>query len=129
MSRDLPLDFHKNALKAAQAARCAGEQDRFWEMRHVLVVNARNLAPDTFPTHARDLGLDVDRFRGCLDAERHGPAIQQDVAEARALGITGTPTFVVGRSAPDAIDGVRIVGAQPYAAFAARIQELLTTSP
>jgi len=126
---DLPLDFHKHARKAAHAARCAGEQDRFWEMRHLLFVNARSLAPEVLPTYAADLGLDVERFRGCLDAERHGPAIQRDFAEALAVGVTGTPTFVLGPSAPDAIEGIRIVGAQPYAAFAAKIQELLAPKP
>jgi protein-disulfide isomerase len=129
VTRDLPLDIHQHAMKAAHAARCAGEQDRFWEMRHALIVSARGLAPETLPDYARDLGLDVDRFRGCLDAERHGPAIQQDIAEARALGVNGTPTFVLGRSGPDAVEGVRIVGAQPYPAFAARIQELLPAKP
>lgn len=129
VTRDLPLEIHKHALGAAHAARCAGEQDRFWEMRHVLIVNARSLGADRLPNYARDLGLDVERFRACLDAERHGPAIQQDVADARTAGVTGTPTFVLGRSAPDAIEGVRIVGAQPYATFAARIRELLAGTP
>jgi protein-disulfide isomerase len=125
ISRDLPLPIHRNALRAAHAARCSGEQNRFWEMRRTLIVNAQSLAAERLPVYAGDLGLDVERFNRCLEEGRHEAAVQRDMDDARGLGITGTPTFVLGPSAADAIEGFRIVGAQPYATFTTRIKELL----
>lgn len=126
VTRDFPLDMHRNAMKAAEAARCAGEQGRFWELRHTLIVNASALSRDAMQTFARDLKLDDARFRTCLDGDRHRAEIQRDIADGSAAGVSGTPTFVVGRTSADGVDGVRIVGAQPYAVFDAKIRELLS---
>lgn len=82
MSRDLPLDIHPHALGAAHAARCAGEQGKYWEMRHVLIVHAGGLTPETLPTYAEDLGLDATQFADCIASRRHGPGIQRDIADA-----------------------------------------------
>lgn len=126
VSRDLPLDVHRHALKGAHAARCAGDQNKYWEMRHVVLVNANNLKDDVMSTFARDLGLDLPRFEACLNGQKYQAEIQKDIDDARAAGITGTPSFVLGRTAKDGLEGFKIVGAQPYAVFAARINELLT---
>jgi len=125
VTRDFPLDFHPHARPAAHAARCAGEQNRFWEMRHVLTVNAAALSRDTMLTFARDLGLDMSQFEACFTAERHREAIDRDVADARDANVSGTPTFVLGTTAPPGFEGVRIIGAQPYAVFEQKIRELL----
>jgi len=125
VTRDFPLDFHPNARPAAHAARCAGEQNRFWEMRHVLTVNAAALSRDKMLTFARDLGLDMSQFEACFTAERHREAIDRDVADARDANVSGTPTFVLGKTAPPGFEGVRIIGAQPYAVFEQKIRELL----
>jgi protein-disulfide isomerase len=125
VSRDLPLSFHRHALKGAHAARCAGEQNKFWEMRHVLLVNANNLKADAMSTFAGDLDLDVSRFEACLKAERYRAEIEKDIDDARAAGITGTPAFVLGKTSKDGLEGVKIMGAQPYGVFEARINELL----
>jgi protein-disulfide isomerase len=126
VTRDLPLDFHPNALGAASASRCAGEQGKYWELRHVMLVNGARLQPDAIRGYAHDLGLDVERLRACIDSGRHGAAIRQDIAAAQAAGLTGTPSFVLGRTTAAGVEGVTIVGAQPYAVFEARIRELLS---
>jgi protein-disulfide isomerase len=125
VSRDLPLPMHENAMSAAQAARCAGEQNKFWDMRHALIVNANQLGADRYTALAGELKLDGARFGKCVADATHAAAIQKDVAEATAAGVNGTPTFVIGRASGDGVEGVRVVGAQPYAAFDAKIKELL----
>jgi protein-disulfide isomerase len=125
VTRDFPLEFHANARPAAHAARCAGEQNRFWEMRHVLTVNAAGLSRDAMFTFAKDLGLDMNQFSACFAGERHKAAIDRDVADARAADVSGTPTFVLGKTTKGDFEGVRIIGAQPYAVFEQKIRELL----
>jgi protein-disulfide isomerase len=126
VSRDFPLDFHPNARPAAAAVRCAGEQGKFWEMRHVVTLNANALGPATYDRLAGELGLDAGTFSACVAADRYRAAIDGDVAAAMKAGVTGTPTFVLGPTTPGAsLEGVRIVGAQPFPAFEARIKALL----
>jgi protein-disulfide isomerase len=126
VTRDLPLDFHPHALGAASASRCAGEQGKYWELRHVMLVNGARLQPEAIRGYARDLGLDAERLQACIDSGRHLAAIRQDIAAAQAAGLTGTPSFVLGRTTGSGVEGVKIVGAQPYAVFDARIRELLS---
>jgi protein-disulfide isomerase len=126
VSRDFPLDFHPNARPAAQAVRCAGEQGKFWEMRHHVTVNAGALNGALYERLAGELGLDLPRFSTCAASDSHREAIDRDVAEGMSAGVTGTPSFVLGRTTPGpALEGVRIVGAQPYPAFESRIKALL----
>lgn len=125
VSRDFPLPMHEHAASAALAARCAGEQDRFWEMRHALIVNANQLGPERYTALATELQLDGPRFAQCLADRRYGPQIQQDMADGEAAGVSGTPSFVIGRATPAGVEGVRVMGAQPYAAFDAKLKQLL----
>jgi len=125
VSRDLPLEFHRNAKPAAKAARCAGDQGRFWEMRKALIVNGNALTPELIASLGRDMKLDERAYKECLAADRHDKSIADEVAQANGLGITGTPTFVLGKSSGDGVEGQRIVGAQPFATFEARIKDLL----
>ena len=122
---DFPLDIHPNARPAAVAVRCAGEQGKFWEMRHLVTVNAQALSREKYVEIAKGLGLDTAKLEQCIDADRHKADIDQDMAEGLKLGVNGTPTFFVGKTAPDAIEGQRIVGAQPFPAFEAQIKALL----
>ncbi len=122
---NLPLAFHKDAKKAAQAAHCAGEQDKFWDMRQVLFRNPNKLAAAQLPEHAASLGLDIDAFKACLASNRYLDEIEQDASDARAMGLTGTPSFVIGRSAGDSISGQVVIGAQPLTVFTAAINKLL----
>jgi protein-disulfide isomerase len=125
VSFDFPLDIHANARPAAAAVRCAGEQGKFWEMRHLVTINATALSREKYVELARSLGLDTAKLDQCIDADRHKADIDREMAEGMKLGVTGTPTFFVGKTAPDGIEGQRIVGAQPFPAFDAPIKTLL----
>jgi protein-disulfide isomerase len=125
VSRDLPLPMHDHATQAANAARCAGEQGQFWAMRHVLIVNSQKLEHDNLLTYAHDLHLDKTAFRRCLDANKYDAAVQQDAAVAAQIGITGTPSFVLGKTVKEGrFEGVKIIGAQPYTVFDEKIRAL-----
>jgi len=128
VSRDLPLDFHPNAPGAAVAARCAGEQHKFWEMRDMMVVNAADLTTPSLMKYGQQINLDMTAFGVCLNDKKYTAAIQKDVADANTLGISGTPSFVVGKTAKDEINGVRIVGAVPYSVFDTAIKNQLTAT-
>ena len=121
---DFPLDIHPNARSAAMAVRCAGEQNKFWEMRHLVTINTA-LGRETYVSLGKSLGLDTARLEQCIDADRYRDDIDRDMAEGLKVGVNGTPTFFVGKTAADAIEGQRIVGAQPYPAFDGPIKALL----
>ena len=126
VSRDFPLDFHPQAMPAARAARCAGDQGRFWEMRMTLIRNASRLGPALITATATDLKLDMTAFAACIAGTRHDAEIKADMDVARGLGIEGTPSFLLGRTTGNTLDGVLVVGALPFEMFDAKIQELLT---
>jgi protein-disulfide isomerase len=128
VSRDLPLGFHPNALGAAEAARCAGEQGKFWEMRNVMISNSTDLSRDAIMKYAQALPVNMGKFRPCLEGETHKAEVMKDLADATALQISGTPTFVLGKTSKDIMSGMLIVGAQPYSAFDAAIQQMLSPS-
>lgn len=114
--KDLPLDgLHPEARAAAQAARCAGEQDAYWKMHDALFEKQQEwsgqgpAANDIFLSLAADLTLDEDAFSACIEEERYADAIQDNVEEARSLGATATPYFF--------IDGLPIPGAQSFDLF------------
>ena len=123
-SRDMPLDFHPNAMRAAEAARCASEQGQFWKLRDVMGANPNKLDMDSLVADAADLKMDVKAFRACVESEKYKNAVQTDVLEAMKIGASGTPTFVIGKSTPDGVDGELVVGAQPYPVFDQKLQEL-----
>jgi protein-disulfide isomerase len=127
---DLPLDFHKQAFKAAEAAHCAGEQGQFWEMHDLLFQNQSALGPEQLSTYAKRIGLSETTFQQCLDSGRFGADIKKDIAEAGSAGIGGTPTFLIGIVQPG--DGRvkvvrKLVGAKPYTEFKAVVDSVLTT--
>jgi protein-disulfide isomerase len=123
-SRDLPLDFHPNAMRAAEAARCANEQGQFWKLRDVMGANPNKLDMDSLVADATDLKMDVKAFRACVESEKYKNAVQTDVMEAMKIGANGTPTFVIGKSTPNGVDGELVVGAEPYAMFDQKLKEL-----
>jgi len=107
--KDLPLiSIHPNAHKAAQAARCAGDQGKFWEYRAAMF-EADRISDELHEKTAAGLGLDAGDFRACLESEKHADAVDNDLAEAQSLGLTGTPAFL--------INGVVLSGAVPFDAF------------
>ncbi len=125
VSRDFPLDFHDNARRAATAGRCAAEQGKYWEMRHVMIVNAEALKADNLASYAGDVKIDVAKFKSCLESDKFKAQIDQDIAEGGVAGVQGTPSFVIGTLENDKLQGVRMVGAMPYAQFDAKLQEML----
>ena len=124
VSRDLPLDFHPNAMQAANAGRCAGEQGQFWAMRDRMNSNPEKLDMMSLVEFAQDLKLDVGAFRGCIESGKFKERIQDDIALAERIGANGTPAFVIGKSTPDGVDGEVVVGAMPYAMFDQKLKEV-----
>lgn len=123
-SFDLPLEFHKNARPAAVAAHCAGEQGQFWSMRESLIGNGSRLGPDMILDIARGLYLDIPAFQACVDRGQYDSRVQATAKQAAELSIQGTPTFVIGKSTPDGVDGSVLIGAMPYANFEAEFKKL-----
>jgi len=127
--RDFPIpQLHPNALNAAQAANCAADRGKYWEMHDLLFRNQRQLGLEQLPGHAKTLGLDVDAFKKCLASGKHKAEILQDVADGRSAGVTGTPSFFLAVDGPEpgtARTLTMIRGAVPFAAFKAVIDSAL----
>jgi protein-disulfide isomerase len=126
--RNLPLDsIHPDAVRAAGAAECAGDQGRYWQMHEKLFSNQQALSPADLARYAQESGVEPAKFKQCVDADVHGAKIRQDLADAQAAGITGTPTFFIGFAEPGGTVKVvrRIQGAQPFPVFKAAIDGLL----
>lgn len=107
--RDFPLNIHRNAQKAAEAAECAGEQGKFWEMHDKLFEEGVDGGVQSFKQFAQDLGLNSDEFNECLDSEKMASEVRKDLEDGSSLGISGTPGFIVNRNL--------ISGAQSFAVF------------
>jgi protein-disulfide isomerase len=127
-SRDLPIDsLHPNATRAAQAARCAGDQGQFWQLRDVMATHPEALDLESLVADASMLKMDKNSFRGCVEKGKYKDAVQSDLLDAMKIGADGTPAFVVGKSTPDGVDGDMVVGAQPYAVFEEKFKQLGVT--
>jgi protein-disulfide isomerase len=95
--KDLPIEnLHPDALKAAEAAHCAGEQSKYWEMHARLFKSADALALSRLPSYARMLGLNVAEFEECLRNGKHAVHIRMDIEDSKKFGVEGTPTFFIG---------------------------------
>jgi protein-disulfide isomerase len=97
--RDFPLSqIHPNAIKSAEAAECAKDQGKFWEMHDKLFSNQQALSPTDLKKSAADLGLDTARFSECLDSGSKAAEWQRDLRDGQRYGVSGTPTvFINGR--------------------------------
>ncbi|MGH8555490.1 MAG: DsbA family protein [Gammaproteobacteria bacterium] len=125
--RDFPLEsIHTQASKAAEAAHCAAEQGKYWEMHDRLFANQKALAPEKLPDYAKAIGLEAEPFKKCLGSGKYAGKIKSGIAEGQKLGITGTPTLMLGRSAGDQVKEVKMmVGALPFALYKEEIEKLL----
>lgn len=95
--RDFPIEHvHREAMKAHEAARCAGEQGRYWEMHDQLFTNQRALDPKDLLLHARTVALDLTSFSSCLAGGKYLAGIRRGLDEGLRLGVTSTPTFLLG---------------------------------
>lgn len=115
--KHLPLEFHNNAQKAAEAVECAGEQGKFWEMHNMLFANQQGLEISDLKSYAEDLGLDTKKFNQCLDSGKYKGKIDAQIKEAQDFGVTGTPGFF--------INDRFLAGAYPLEEFTKIIDEIL----
>ncbi len=127
--RDMPLSFHVAAMPAAIAARCAGEQGKFWQVHEALFNAQETLSPAMIKTTAAGFGVDAPAFDKCQNDARIQASIDADIAEAERIGVTGTPGFVLAEKRGSKLDGVLILGSQPTAVFSSRIDALLSAPP
>jgi len=111
--RNYPLSIHPHAAKAAEAALCAGEQGRYWEMHALLFANQKALEPADLKKYARTVPLDPEAFDRCLDSGRMAAALETDRKAGESLGLNSTPSFFV--------NGRLVAGAQPPEKFGALI--------
>ena len=118
--KDFPLPSHDLAIPAAEAARCAGEQGRYWAYHDVLFEQQPRFQHDDLVAYAMNLNLDRERFERCLDRRTFRAAVEADFAEGRELGVRSTPTFL--------INGKPLVGAHPIEHFRAAIDDALQAS-
>lgn len=123
-SKDMPLDFHPNAMRAAQAARCAAEQNRFWDLRDVMGQNPDKLDMDHIAAFAEALHMDSKALRSCVESGKYKEPVQTDVLEAMKIGATGTPTFIVGKSMGEGVEGELVLGALPFGEFDKKLKDL-----
>jgi protein-disulfide isomerase len=117
--RDFPLGFHQNAQKAAEAAECADDQGKFWEMHDKIFENQQVISTENFKKWASEFGINTDEFNECLDSGKYEAEVQKDMTDGSAAGIRGTPGFI--------INGQLVSGAQPYANFEAIIDAALNS--
>lgn len=103
--RDYALANHQRAIPAAEAARCAGDEDRYWDYFRDLMENPGTLSDEDLRERASNLGLDLTTFDDCVQNGRHSKAVRTAIADGEALTVTGTPTFF--------INGRMLVGAVP----------------
>jgi protein-disulfide isomerase len=115
--KDFPLPNHAQAPKAAEAARCAGEQNKYWEMHDAMFGNQRGLEVPSLKQTARALGLNGAPFDQCLDSGKYGAAVQAGSALGEKMGVNSTPTLYV--------NGRALIGAMPFENFKQIIDEEL----
>lgn len=93
--------IHPDAVPAAKAAECAGEQGKFWEMHERLFSDATASATGRLDEHLRSIGLDSQRFKQCVTSDRVAMKVQRDHDVGQRLGVSSTPAFFVGRLEQD----------------------------
>jgi protein-disulfide isomerase len=129
---DFPLDMHKNTVFAHNAAACAEEQGKFWEMHDKLFATqtewngeATSRPRDRFVGYAKSVGVDGAKFEACYDAQKFGPQIEANKQEAIRRNVNSTPTFIIGKR--------MIPGNLPYDTFKAYVDsaraEAASTTP
>ncbi len=115
--RDFPLPMHPHAEKAAEAAQCAGDQGKYWDMHEKLFANQQALEPAQLKGYAKGLGLDTAKFDKCLDSGEKAKIVEENRKAGEKVGVTGTPAFFV--------NGYQLTGAQPFEEFKTLIDQEL----
>jgi len=127
--RDFPIDrLHPESIRAHEAAHCAGEQNKYWELHPRLFGPPGSHTPDRILSLARDAGLDMTAFGTCIESRRSDEPIRKTIQIASEFGADGTPTFFIGIRDPGK-DTVAVLkafsGAQPYDDFASALDAAL----
>lgn len=107
--KDYPLDFHPQGKKAAEAALCARDQNKFWEFHDKIFEDSKKINDEDFYAHAKAVGLDEAKFKECYTTTKYAKEVQEDIEEGQRVGVRGTPAFF--------INGKKLSGAQPFSAF------------
>jgi protein-disulfide isomerase len=115
--KQMPLPMHQNAPLAAEASLAAKAQGKFWEMHDIMFKNQQALDRASLEKYAAQAGLNVEKFKADLDSGKWKAKVAAEEAEGHKIGANGTPNFF--------INGKNFVGAQPYDAFKAKIEEAL----
>lgn len=134
--KNLPLSFHQNAAKEAEAALCAKDQggDVAYYKYHDQIFTkttsgGTGISIDQLSTIAEDIGLKVTAFQSCLNSGKAKPQVDKDVVIASKVGASGTPTWFLGKTtSSDTIEGISIEGAQPFSAFKKAIDQQLSNN-
>lgn len=84
---------HKDACRAAKAADCAGQQDRFWDLAHLMFKNQTELDPDGIDFMAKQVGLDAAAFSACMADPAVDRGVLSDIEAAMSVGVHGTPSL------------------------------------
>ncbi len=117
--RDFPLStIHASATTTAEAANCAGDQDKYWAFFEAVFSGTDTLSDVTIQKYATAINLDLDQFNQCLSTHKYQAEVEADFSYAAALGVQSTPTFFV--------NGIPVVGAQPYAVFKSLVDQELS---
>lgn len=129
---NVPIDqIHPTALKAAEAAECARDQGKFWEMHDQIFTHQKTLSLADLNAHAKSIGLEPTQFSQCLTSGKNAAVVKAGLAQAAAVGVDGTPTFVIALT--DARNPLEtnlkvvgiISGAQPFAVFKSALDKAL----
>src|SRR3989344_754109 len=129
--KDFPLSFHPMAQPYAEAARCAGEQDKYWQMHDKIFEEqgkfgsgtVSNITEADVKGWATEMGMNAESFNSCIDSGNYADEVQANFNEGAQFGVSGTPSFFIGKRDGT---GQLIVGAQPYSAFKQAIDALLS---
>ena len=107
--RDFPLSFHKDSFLAHEAAHCAGDQDKYWDYNKKLFGNQSALKEPELKNYAKEVGLNMKKFEGCLSDHKYAELVQKNLDDGQQAGVSGTPAFFV--------NGILISGARPFPDF------------
>lgn len=123
------MSIHSRAMPASQAALCAKDQGKYWEMHDMIFDNQRELADENLKSYAATIGLDTTAFNECLDSGAMKKQVDGDLAVARSVGVRGTPGFVLGLTDPEDTNKANMTqfinGAQSLDTFKSAIDGLL----
>lgn len=116
--RDYPLPFHERAKFAANAARCAADQGKFWEFHDKLFADQSKLSDDDFIALGKELKLDAAKFDPCVKGMQKVAEVDKDMQDGENAGVSGTPAYFV--------NGIFLSGALPIEKFSEVIDQELS---